>query len=163
MRIFKAHGVLQLWNDPKFFCLLKQTEKFSLLHKDYATYSGAVTGRTEFFGSIVSPSISHRNCCGVRLFTSSSLRGHTNLPCSSLLYSRRKPSFSQTSPLILSDFRPQNRYSVSGTYGLIFVLASTMETKVSIPDLKSVYPQTMYICLKQVASFNMSEHPKHFC
>lgn len=62
----------------------QQPENFSVLHKcpvgkDYPIYSGGSTGLTDFFGAIVSPSISQRNCCGVRERTSSELRGHWKL------------------------------------------------------------------------------------
>ena len=39
--------------------------------------------------------MSQRYCCGVSTFTSDSERGHWYAPCSSRLYSRMKPSFSQ--------------------------------------------------------------------
>lgn len=39
-------------------------ENFSLLHKDHAMNFGEGTGRTDFLGAIVSPSINQRNCCG---------------------------------------------------------------------------------------------------
>lgn len=41
--------------------------------------------------------------------TSASFLGHTNFPCSRRLYKRRKPSFSQTRPLMRSALRPQKR------------------------------------------------------
>ena len=71
-----------------------------------------VTGRWAFGCSICSPSMSQRYCCGVKVFTSDSERGHWYAPCSSRLYSRIKPSFSQYKPLIRSRRRPQNRNSV---------------------------------------------------
>ena len=58
------------------------------------------------------PSMSQRYCCGVSVFISDSERGHWYAPCSSRLYSRMKPSFSQYKPLIRSRRRPQNRNSV---------------------------------------------------
>lgn len=118
-------------------------QKISLFcTKAHATCSG-LTSLTVRLGVMVSPSISHRNCFGVRVCTSEADRGHWNFPCSSLLYRSKKPSFSQTSPLIRSVFRPQNRYRVSGTNGLFPVCCSMMEASLSIPDLRSVYPQTM--------------------
>ena len=71
-----------------------------------------VTGRWAFGCSICSPSMSHRYCCGVSVFTSDSERGHWYAPCSRRLYSRMKPSFSQYSPLMRSRRRPQNRNNV---------------------------------------------------
>ena len=48
----------------------QQPQNFSVLHKcsmgkNHPIYSGGSTGLTDFFGAIVSPSISQRNCCGV--------------------------------------------------------------------------------------------------
>ena len=117
---------------------LNRHRKFYLLHKSYPIKSGAFIAPTDFFGLMVSPSISQRNCCGVKFLTSSSLRGQTKLPCSSLLYKSRNPSCSQTNPLMRSDFRPQNRNRVSGRKGPISFFSLTIDASVSIPDLKSV-------------------------
>ena len=62
-------------------------------------HSGGSTALTDFFGVIVSPSISQRNCCGVKERTSSGFRGHWKLLSDSLLCSRSQPSPSHTSPL----------------------------------------------------------------
>jgi len=56
--------------------MLKARIIFSVLHICQAEYSGGTTGLTDFFGVIVRPSISQRNCCSVRLLTSDSERGH---------------------------------------------------------------------------------------
>ena len=73
------------------------------------TVVNPVTGRWAFGCSICSPSMSQRYCCGVSVFTSDSERGHWYAPCSSRLYSRMKPPFSQYKPLIRSRRRPQNK------------------------------------------------------
>lgn len=75
----------------------QQTQNFSVLHKfptcrNHPIYSGGSTGLTDFFGAIVSPSISQRNCCGVRERTSSGLRSHSKRLSDNLLYNR-SPSF----------------------------------------------------------------------
>ena len=87
----------------------KTGRKFLCFAQIHPIYSGGATGLTEFFGVIVSPSISQRNCCSVRERTSSGLRGHWNRLSDSLLYSRSHPSPSHTSPLMRSVLRPQKR------------------------------------------------------
>ena len=52
--------------------------------------------------SILSPSISHRYCCGVIALASLSFRGHWKTPDSSRLYNSTNPLPSQYSALILS-------------------------------------------------------------
>ena len=83
--------------------------KFLCFAQNHPIYSGGSTGLTDFFGAIVSPSISQRNCCGVRECTSWGLRGHWKRLSDSLLYNRSHPSLSHTSPLIRSARRPQKR------------------------------------------------------
>lgn len=83
--------------------------KFLCFAQNHPIYSGGSTGLTDFFGIIVKPSISQRNCCGVRECTCSGLRGHWKRPSASLLYNRSHPSPSHTSPLIRSVRRPQKR------------------------------------------------------
>ena len=56
-------------------------------------------------------------CSGVISSASSFVRGQLNAPSSSLLYKSRKPSPSQTSPLIRSVRLPQNRNRISFWYG----------------------------------------------
>ena len=92
----------------------QQPQNFSVLHKcsmgkNHPIYSGGSTGLTDFFGAIVSPSISQRNCCGVRERTSSGLRGHWKRLSDNLLYNKSHPSPSHTNPLIRSVRRPQKR------------------------------------------------------
>ena len=71
--------------------------KFLGFAQSHPIYSGGSTGLTDFFGAIVSPSISQRNCCCVRERTSSGLHGHWNRLFESLLYNRSQPSPSHTS------------------------------------------------------------------
>ncbi len=52
--------------------------KFLCFAQEHPIYSGGSTGLTDFFGAIVRPSISQRNCCCVRERTSWGLRGHWN-------------------------------------------------------------------------------------
>ncbi len=59
--------------------------------------------------SIIRPSSSYLVCCGVSSFASISLRGHWKFPLSNRLYKSRKPSPSQSNPLIRSRRLPQNR------------------------------------------------------
>ncbi len=54
----------------------KTAWKFLCFAQSYPIYSGGSTGLTDFFGVVVSPSISQRNCCLVRERTSSGPRGH---------------------------------------------------------------------------------------
>ena len=65
--------------------------------------------RIAFGCSIFSPSRSQRLCCVVSSNASVSLRSHWNFPLSSLLYRSRKPSPSQSNPLIRSHRLPQNK------------------------------------------------------
>lgn len=113
------------------------------------------TGRCAFGCSIFSPSISHRYCCGVRLRTSFSLRGHWYAPRSKRLYRRMKPSFSQYRPLIRSRRRPQNRNSVL-VNGSNWNCCCTMLARPSIPFRRSVYPQEIYTLSAPVKSLSMS-------
>ena len=62
--------------------------KFLCFAQNHPVYSGGSTGLTDFFGEIVSPSISQRNCCCVSEHTSRGLRGHWNRLSESLLYSK---------------------------------------------------------------------------
>ena len=75
----------------------KTVQKFLRFAQSHPMYSGGSTGMTAFFGVIVSPSISHRNCCGVNSRTSSGVRGHWNRLSESRLYNRSHPSPSHTS------------------------------------------------------------------
>ena len=87
----------------------KNVRKFLRFAQSHPMYSGGSTGLTDFFGVIVSPSISHRNCCGVNSRTSSGVRGHWNRLSESRLYNRSHPSPSHTSPLMRSVRLPQKR------------------------------------------------------
>ena len=83
--------------------------KFLRFAQSHPMYSGGSTGLTDFFGVIVSPSISHRNCCGVNSRTSSGVRGHWNRLSESRLYNRSHPSPSHTIPFTRSVRLPQKR------------------------------------------------------
>ena len=89
------------------FFMAKNSTFCTINHHDIC--SGGLTSWTAFFGVMVKPSISQRNCWLVIARTSASFLGHTNFPCSRRLYKRRKPSFSQTRPLMRSALRPQKR------------------------------------------------------
>ena len=114
------------------------------------TVVNPVTGRWAFGCSICSPSMNQRYCCGVSTFTSDSERGHWYAPCSSRLYSRMKPSFSQYKPLIRSR-RPQNRNSVL-VNGSSSNCCWTRRARPSMPLRRSVQPQAMldFICAGEV-------------
>ena len=62
-----------------------------------------VTGRWALGWSMLSPSISHRYCCGVSSRASSPVLGHWKVPASNRLYNSRKPLPSQRRPLIRSE------------------------------------------------------------
>ena len=112
--------------------------KISLFCTIQPIYSGGFTGRTAFLGVTVRPSISQRNCCGVRALTSCALRGHWYWLADSLLYNSSQPSPSHTNPLMRSSRLPQNRYKVSGSHGFFPILDSTKAANRSIPDRRSV-------------------------
>ena len=87
----------------------RSARKFLCFAQNQPKYSGGSTGLTDFLGVTVSPSISQRNCCGVRRRTSSVLLGHWKRLSESLLYNRSHPSPSHPSPLMRSVRRPQKR------------------------------------------------------
>lgn len=94
-------------------------------------------------GFTSSPVSSHRNCSSLISSKSSVFRGHLNFPSSSLLYSNRNPSPSQTKALIRSFRLPQKRNSMSVSKGFRLNRSRTVAASPSIPYLKSVYPQAM--------------------
>ena len=80
-------------------CTAPCGRKEEILHfaQNHPIYSGGSTGLTDFFGVIVGPSISQRNCWRVNERTSSGLRGYWKRLSESLLYNRSHPSPSHTS------------------------------------------------------------------
>ena len=107
----------------------------------YSTQFGGTTLRMPGFTS--SPVSSHRNCSSLISSKSSVFRGHLNFPSSSLLYSNRNPSPSQTKALIRSFRLPQKRNSMSVSKGFRLNRSQTVAASPSISYLKSVYPQAM--------------------
>ena len=90
--------------------------------------------------SISSPDISQSNCCQVRDRTSSEFLGQRKRPCASIrLYSRRKPSPSQSKAFRRSQRLPQKRYN-DRCLGSIWSRSCTMAQRPSIERLISVYP-----------------------
>lgn len=114
----------------------------SVLTEDvYSTQFGGTTLRMPGFTS--SPVSSHRKCSSLISSKSSVFRGHLNFPSSSLLYSNRNLSPSQTKALIRSFRLPQKRNSMSVSKGFRLNRSRTVAASPSIPYLKSVYPQAM--------------------
>ena len=102
-----------------------------------------VTGRWALGWSMLSPSISHRYCCGVSSRASSPVLGHWKVPASNRLYNSRKPLPSQRRPLIRSRRLPQNRNSVF-VNGSSCNCSCTILANPSIPRRRSVYPRAIY-------------------
>ena len=111
--------------------------------------------RIAFGCSIFSPSRSQRLCCVVSSNASVSLRSHWNFPLSSLLYRSRKPSPSQSNPLIRSHRLPQNKNNAV-LYGSNWSCALTIIASPSIERRRSVYPVAMYTCLSNARSFSIT-------
>ena len=109
--------------------------------------------------SILSPSRSHRLCCVVSSNASVSLRGHWNFPLSSLLYRSRKPSPSQSNPLMRSHRLPQHRNNAV-LYGSSCSSAWTIVASPSMERRRSVYPVTMYVCWSGGRLFSIIHVPE---
>lgn len=116
----------------------KTVRKFLCSAQDHPIYFGVLTVLMDFFGAVVSLSISQRNCCSVKERTSSELCGHLKRPSDSLIYNRSHPFPSHTNPLMCSIRRTQKSYSVSGTYGLLPVCVSTSATSWFMPERRYV-------------------------
>ena len=86
---------------------------FYVLHKNYNPLGGLVNSVIGCFATMEKPSIRSLYCWGVISRASDVFRGQLYAPTSSLLYKRRNPSPSQSSPLIRLFFFPQNRNRVS--------------------------------------------------
>ena len=74
----------------------------------------SVVGRCVFGCSICTPFMSYRYCYSDKASPPDPKRGHWYTLCSSHLYSRMMPSFSQYKPLIWSRRCPQNRGNALG-------------------------------------------------
>ena len=85
---------------------------FYILHKDYIDFGVCSSSKIGRFAITLNPCINWWYCSLVISTASHSERGHLKVPMLIRLYSKRKPSPSQTSPLILSGFLPQNRNNV---------------------------------------------------
>ncbi len=120
---------------------------------DYADLSGKTA---LISGSIANPFISHSNCLGDKRLASAEWRGHLKCPDSIRLVKRRKPSPSQTSPLILLARMPQKRKRVPGTKSGRWYLASMIAARESMPYRILVRPQTMYIAAKDLGLASLS-------
>ena len=114
--------------------------------------------RIAFGCSILSPSRSQRLCCVVSSNASVSLRGHWNFPLSSLLYRSRKPSPSQSNPLMRSHRLPQNKNNAV-LYGSSCNCAWTIVASPSMERRRSVYPVTMYVCWSGGRLFSIIHAP----
>ena len=85
------------------------------------------------------PSSNQRTSCSVSILASVSVLGQRNTPLSSLLYKSRNPSPSQSSPLIRSRLRPQNRNRLR-LYGSRDSVPCTRVASPSIPLAKIRIP-----------------------
>lgn len=82
-------------------------KKILSIAQNYMALGGSLISSIGCLAITSNPCISILYCSGVISMASFLLRGHRNEPLYNLLYTRRKPSPSQMSPLILSDFLPQ--------------------------------------------------------
>lgn len=102
------HSGYLLWRIYKMKTLF-----FYVLHKNYNPLGGLVNSVIGCFATMEKPSIRILYCWGVISRASDVFQGPLYAPTSSLLYKRRNPSPSQSSPLIRLFFFPQNRNRVS--------------------------------------------------
>ena len=121
---------------------------FYILHKYYISLGGSSISIIGLRATIENPCISWRYWYSSISIASSLLLGHSNAPIFSRLYISRNPSPSHNNALILSFLRPQNKKSVSLSYGSRLNWNLTILAKPSIPlrkSVKPVYPQLIFI------------------